>query len=417
MYKYLYLCLFAAFTAFTVAGCRQMENGAEALTEADWRGDTISVTRLATLDSTQLKQKLLGVSQTLGFVETNYGIDVYKIIYRTIDPFGNPTQASGLCVIPTNNPKMQGIASYQHGTILRKQDAPSRPDNAQESLVGYILASNLGITVSMPDYLGLGDSPGMHPYVHAKTEASASIDMLRATKKHLAKKGKKVNDQLFLFGYSQGGHATMAMHRELEANYKNEFKVTASAPMAGPYDVSGTQTKVLVSPNPYPAPNYLPYITLAYNYVYKLYGSPDEFLQAPYNTTIPPLLLGNNGGGDIDDAMGGTGIAPNHIFRPEVLAAFRTDSVKHKLRVALKDNDVYDWKPVAPIMFCHCNGDDHVSPQNTTVAQNTFLIKYKVPASNLRRVIPDLNATPIRHTDCALPCLLQGFGFINEFVQ
>jgi hypothetical protein len=414
MYKYLYLSLF--FAAFAIIGCRQMEDNAQAMTASDMRGDTISNTLLMTLDSAGVKQRLLAASSTLGFIEVKYKIEVRKIIYKTLDPFGNITQASGLCIIPINSPKVQGIASYQHGTIVRKEDAPSRPDNAQESLVGVILASTLGITVSMPDYLGLGDSPGMHPYVHAKTEASAGIDMLRATKKYLGKRKIAINDQLFLFGYSQGGHATMAMHRELEANHKNEFKVTASAPMAGPYDVSGVQTKVLIDTLPYPAPDYLPYITLAYNYVYKLYGSPDEFLKPPYNTTIPPLLRGNNGGGEIVSAMGGTILPPNHIFRPEVLADFVKDSIKHKLRIALKDNDVYNWKPIAPIMFCHCNGDDHVSPKNTTVAYNKFIAN-GVPASNLQRKIPDLAGPPVRHTACAVSCLLEGLAYIGTFVQ
>ena len=39
-----------------------------------------------------------------------------------------------------------------------------------------------GYVVCAPDFVGLGDSPGVHPYVHAKTEASAAIDMLRAAR-------------------------------------------------------------------------------------------------------------------------------------------------------------------------------------------------------------------------------------------
>lgn len=31
--------------------------------------------------------------------------------------------------------------------------------------------------MSLPDYLGLGDSPGRHLYCHSKTEATASIDL------------------------------------------------------------------------------------------------------------------------------------------------------------------------------------------------------------------------------------------------
>jgi hypothetical protein len=49
-----------------------------------------------------------------------------------------------------------------------------------------------------------------------------------------------LDGRLFLIGYSQGGHATAAAHRELEARHANEFTVTAAAPMAGALDLSGT---------------------------------------------------------------------------------------------------------------------------------------------------------------------------------
>ena len=44
-----------------------------------------------------------------------------------------------------------------------------------------------------------------------------------------------LNGQLFLMGYSHGGHVTMALHRELEQYHANEITITASAPMAGAY--------------------------------------------------------------------------------------------------------------------------------------------------------------------------------------
>jgi hypothetical protein len=38
------------------------------------------------------------------------------------------------------------------------------------------------ILSAMPDYIGMGGSPGLHPYVHAASEATASIDMIRAAR-------------------------------------------------------------------------------------------------------------------------------------------------------------------------------------------------------------------------------------------
>ena len=53
----------------------------------------------------------------------------------------------------------------------------------------------------MPDYIGMGDSPGFHPYVHAKSEATASIDMVRAAREYLSTTNFVDNNELFLTGY------------------------------------------------------------------------------------------------------------------------------------------------------------------------------------------------------------------------
>jgi hypothetical protein len=65
--------------------------------------------------------------------------------------------------------------------------------------------------------------------------------MLRAARSFCASNNIGLNGQLFLAGYSQGGHTEMALHRELERYHTNEFAVTASAAMAGPYDMSGVE--------------------------------------------------------------------------------------------------------------------------------------------------------------------------------
>ena len=58
--------------------------------------------------------------------------------------------------------------------------------------------------------MGLGSSPGFHPYLHARSEATASVDMLRAGRNYCASNNIGLNGQVFLAGYSQGGHTEMA---------------------------------------------------------------------------------------------------------------------------------------------------------------------------------------------------------------
>ena len=127
------------------------------------------------------------------------------------------------------------------------------PLEGGELFLGIVFAPG-GYVVCMPDYLGLGLGEGLHPYCHAKSEATATVDMLRATRQVCDEQDIHLNDQTFLFGYSQGGHATMAAARELELYHTDEFTLTASAPMSGPYDISGAQTELVVSDEPYSAP-------------------------------------------------------------------------------------------------------------------------------------------------------------------
>ena len=188
-------------------------------------------------------------SKTLQEMQANYGflaqngVEHYRVLYTSQDLKGQRDTASGLLVLPIKEgDKPLPLLIYQHGTVSAKDDVPS------ELRGGYEIAEvsgTLGYVSLAPDYIGLGTSRGLHPYVHAPSEAWAAIDMLKAVKPYLPQLNISVNQQLFITGYSQGGHAAMALHRELEQNYATEFPVTASAPMSGPYSISGEMKKLV----------------------------------------------------------------------------------------------------------------------------------------------------------------------------
>src|ERR1017187_3652768 len=87
----------------------------------------------------------------------------------------------------------------------------------------------------------------------------------RAAKNYCASNSIGLNGQLFLAGYSQGGDTVMALDRDLERYYTNEFTVTACAPMAGPYDLSGVELNDILSPRCPPNPYYAAYVLVAYH--------------------------------------------------------------------------------------------------------------------------------------------------------
>lgn len=304
---------------------------------------------------------------------SKYDIEVYRVIYNTPDPFNKMTKASGLVIIPKGQTKAVPLVSYQHGTITKKTDAPSNMTSSEIG-IGLIMSASGGFTVSMPDYLGFGTSAGLysgiHPYIHSATEASACIDMMRATR-NLLKDNPSVtlNEQVFLVGYSQGGHATMAALKEIEEKYANEFKIEAAAPMAGPYDLSRTQAETIIAPKPFAAPYFLPQLLLAYNDIYKLYGPTSRFLKAPYDATLPPLFTGSTSASAITSAMPAI---PREIIEANTYSDFTNNFYSNPLRNALRENDLINWAPKSVVKMYHCQTDNLVPYQNSTVALESF---------------------------------------------
>ncbi len=332
------------------------------------------------------------------------GIAMYKLIYNTTDTQGEPTIASGAMFIPDVPGCDFPVSIYQHGTIFLKNEVPS--NNNGEALIGKYMGA-FGFVGLLPDYLGLGESPGLHPYVHADTEASATIDMIRAAKEFCESEDISLNDQLFITGYSQGGHAAMATVYEIETNLSDEFTVTASAPASGPYDISGSQAGPVSSDQPYASPEYLPYVIFSYQLAYgNLYDEPGDFLLAPYDETLPPLFDGMHSGGEIAAAMPAV---PSQIVVPSELEAFDTDP-NHPMRLALEDNDRYDWAPQSPMRLYYCTADEQVFHENS-------LFTHSVMVANGATDVTLMDMGELSHGGCAQPSLFNILFWFNEMKE
>ncbi len=332
-----------------------------------------------------------------------FEIDYYRVTYETTHPLNGPVIATGGMAVPKNISCAVPLASYQHGTSSNDFGVPGY--QSSESLIGILFGST-GYVVILPDYIGLGGSPGMHPYVHADTEALAVIDMIRATREFVETDPVRMNEQIFLFGYSQGGHATMAAHKTIQEEHADEMLVTASNPMSGPYDVSGVQTDALLSGEPYATPSYLPYVMIGYNDVYgTLYTDPSEVFASPYDETLPPLFDGTHGTGFINSQC--DPIVGNMI-KPALLDSFINYPETHFFRVALKDNDVYEWLPESPVRMVYCTNDEQVIYTNALVAQAYFEDQGITITEAIQLGEGD-------HADCVTPALLTGIQYFNGF--
>jgi pimeloyl-ACP methyl ester carboxylesterase len=367
------------------------------------RGKLLSSNLLATYTTTQLNTIFASYGIPL---TAQYGVKVYKLVYETIDPLGGRTQASGGQFLPQGVGKGLPLLSWQHGTTTMTNDVASRL-NYGDSDLGLVFAS-AGYATVLPDYLGMGDSPGSHPYVHARSEATAGVDMLRAARRYCASNSIALNGQIFLAGYSQGGHATMALHRELEKYHTNEFTITASAPMAGPYDMSGVELSDMLSARCPPNPYYYAYVVTAYQRVYGLAANWSSVFASPYNTTIPPLFNGNTDGSVIDGSLPACNLSS--ILTPALRSALQNDP-DCLFRQALRDNDVDQWKPLAPMHMFHCAADADVPYANSQVAYSNFLAR---GASQVQFIDPLPSGN---HDTCALPSLAGAKSWFDSLKQ
>lgn len=303
------------------------------------------------------------------------GVNLYKVVYTTPDVNGNPSTASGLLCVPDVLTKKYPVLCYQHGTSSDRENVPSRL-NGESDLP--ILFSGVGYLTVAPDYLGLGDSPGFHPYVHAETEASAAVDMIRAGREFAEQENVALNQQVFVTGYSQGGHAAMALHRKLETELSSEFQVAAAAPMSGPYSIGEIMRGLILQEAEYFFPAYIPNTIVGYQTAYgNLYNDLTDVFKPEYAALIQKYI-----DEEIDlfnlnfslilalQAQEGASI-PVKMMKQTVVDAVMSDSL-HPINLALKANNVYDWAPQAPTRLVYCMNDDQVPFANALLADSVM---------------------------------------------
>ena len=163
----------------------------------------------------------------------SHGITLYRVTYRTTNFDGSGVVASGLVALPNDAPA-ERVVVYHHGTIVHRNTAPSSSRFGEGALVAAAVTGNGGILIA-PDYIGLGESHALHPYMLPKSTSTASIDFLRAARTLVEHLRGEWPGSLCLMGFSQGGHATFVVERDLEKLHDSRFLVKASAPIAGPF--------------------------------------------------------------------------------------------------------------------------------------------------------------------------------------
>ncbi len=328
------------------------------------RGELIETryTMSVTPDQLQTILSQSGGAIPFGLV-LDYTVDIYTLSYLTLDKDSVLSPVSGVLFIPRGLDTLD-LLSTQHGTTFKRDQVGSV--NAVYALDGMITAMN-GYLVVSPDYLGLGVSLGLHPYLHAELSANPVVDIIRAARKYACQNDLILSDKLFLAGYSEGGYVTLATQKIMEKDYADEFHLTAVAPMAGPHDLLGT-TLNLLTRHYYDNPAYLVYLVAAYNEIYG-WDQLTYIFQEPYASAVPGLLTGDLSGAEINAQLT-TDL--DSLFNPVFKNSFLAGD-EEVLEAALRNNSTLDWGPIAPVRLIHGTADSTVFYDNSVVAYESML--------------------------------------------
>ena len=357
-------------------------------------------------------------SRTKESISSNFGIDaqfdvnLYKMLYETPDIQGNLDTASGLFVIPIEPNGTFPLLCYQHGTVNDRNDVPSLLAGGAELPIAL---GSMGYVTTAADYLGLGTARGVHPYIHADSEASAAIDMLYAMRSYAeTDPAINLNDQVFVTGYSQGGHAAMAAHRKMELELSDDFNIIATAPMSGPYSISQAMRLFTTGDEPYLFVAYLASAVLSYQAAYgNIYEDLDEIFKPQFVSDIERFENEEINLFELNlqlifklSFIGGT--IPKLMLQDSIREIVVNDG-EHPLMDALRDNDVFDWSPNAPTRLFYCTADDQVTFENAILADSVMNAN---GAADLVSIDVDSGAD---HGGCVNPATLATIDFFSQF--
>jgi hypothetical protein len=318
------------------------------------RGTVVDSDLVLSLDPAGVEQFLTPIGVYVP--QARHGVDGYRVTYRTVDVRGRATTASAFVVLPRTPDRRLRPAAWLHGTKSYKGDAPSVSECCDRA--AGVLFGSTGYATVAPDYLGLGDGPGTHPYFHRESTVNSTVDALRALRNVAAGHGRKVDGPVSVAGFSQGANISFQLGRALQQGADRSFSLGALAPISGAYHLFDVEWPAAVKGDqvrPDAAAYYLAYITVAWNRIYHLYGDESEVFKAPYAGKVAGLFDGTHTFEDTVAALPATaGELVKDAWIQQLLHP--TGKLAHAARV--NDDACVRWTPTAPVRMFGGNGDD-----------------------------------------------------------
>lgn len=387
--------------------------GVAAMLPLPVQGEPVFAREIAKLTSSSLESRY---EKTYGTKMPHAtGADVYKLSYPSPNSPQGFQRLSGALFVPTGV-RPRGLVLFFHGTSVKPETVPSRmPDSSIEAALPFLAQ---GFAVTMPDYVGQGDSKGRHPYPLGKINAWSGIDMVPHARRTAARQGWHLGDNLFISGYSEGGAVAMWATRHLQERPELGLKLRASAPLSGPYDLSRTTARSMVADVESAVwravrvflVGYIGYSAVAWVPGFKL----EDYFVPSFASYIPLAFETSQSDDEITQRLVVKAIQIRPITRsikpilqPSFTRALESADRRNSLINVLAENDAYDWAPQTPMLLVALEKDQVVVPENTTATIHAMRAR-GVPESRVKAVmIPD----DLNHITGAPKCILMAAEF------
>ena len=289
---------------------------------------------------------LTGVSN----ISASHAVDLYRMSY-TAQTAKGAIRLSGLLAMP-RGARARRLVSFQHGTATTRSAVPSRPDGT--GIAAAIAFAGNGFALVAPDYPGMGDAEGRHPYYIAEAIGPSVVAMIEN-----AQRLEGVPDApVFLSGFSEGAWASLVALRLIEGN---GGRVLGSAQVAGPYDLRNVSVPTTLRE---PGPSGSLYLAYASWGQAAYFGKPlDSVLAGKYPALVERLFAG----APPEEIVSSLPKQPRDMFVAEFLNAMDGRGT-HWLADSFAENSLIAVTPKAPVRLYYGANDVDVPPQESIVA-------------------------------------------------
>lgn len=265
-------------------------------------------------------------------VHQNYGAasplvqsGLTKVIfrYRSYDPDGTPLVIYGRAYVPDAPRGKLPVWAFSSGTTgIGDQCAGSleQPQvinwaNYDSHMMAY---ATQGYASVITDYEGMRDPGRIHHYMVGELEGRAVLDGIRALRRLSQAAGRVDVANVFLGGYSQGGHAAYWADK-IQPSYASDLTVRGVVGFGPVMNVKGTLTDVTRAANinwfgPYVLTSYADYYRHDYNLEHVLLPSRREHLRTEVLAHC------------IDTVLQFWGHTPDGVYTPEFIQAMTSNN-------------------------------------------------------------------------------------------